>query len=754
MANEQKKLTATEILAYLNSAKEPQTKNEIARAFGLKGDERIAFKKTLKDMEKSGQIVKHPGGRLGPADGLPGVGIVEVTDVTIDGDVYGRPTEWSKNKGEAPRVELMPDKKGHPSYAKGDRVLARIQKQDGEHVGRTMRRLDTPQNRVLGVIEQQGKGYVLVPSNKKDRNVYDVHESDLNGAKKGQIVMGEIQSAGKKGRQHYHSRVRITEVIGNMNDPKAISLIAIHEMGLRSEFTAATIAETKNMQVPGLKGREDLRAIPLITIDPADARDRDDAVYAEQLPDGSHHLVVAIADVAHYVRQGSELDKEAYARGNSTYFPDRVVPMLPEQLSNNLCSLAPRENRACLAVHMWISPDGQLTKYKFVRGLMNSLAALSYEQAQAAIDGTTDDTTKPLLDPVLKPLWSAYKVLRAAREKRGALDLQMPERRIVVDEKGNMTGVKQREHFAAHEVIEEFMVLANVAAASALEDKGAACMYRVHDKPSPQKLENLSEYLDAFGVSLPKGQSPKPGQLNDILKKVENHPFKHLVNEAMLRSQAQAQYSPDNIGHYGLALEKYAHFTSPIRRYADLIVHRSLIDAFNLGNDGIKEVEKATMGETAVHISTTERASAEAERNAVDRFTAAFLSERIGSTFSGRIRGVTRFGLFVALADTGADGLVPIRMLPQDQYVHDERRHALIGRRSGRIFRLGAPVTVKIMDADGLTGSTVLELVGAENGADIPGANFRDDLPLPPFEGRGGSRHGRGNRRRGGPRPS
>lgn len=745
--------TEKQLIDFLEKVGEPVSKNELARAFKVSGDERPAFKTMLREMAKDSKLRKQPGGGYSLPDGLPAVGVIEVTDVTLDGDVYGRPAQWAGNEGAKPRVEIVPDRKGHPALAKGDRILARLQKDKGGNTARTIRRLDTPENRVLGVIERQGKGFILVPTNKKNRNVYDIPEADLNGAQKGQIVVAEVQP----GRGMRQTQARVAEVIGAMHDPKAISLIAIHEMGLRSEFSAAVIDETKGMAVPGLKGREDLRQMPLVTIDPVDARDRDDAVYAEKLDDGGFRLTVAIADVAHYVRHGSALDKEAFARGNSTYFPDRVVPMLPEQLSNNLCSLAPNEDRACIAVHMRIDAEGQLQDYKFVRGLMNSVAALSYEQAQAAMkDGITDDVTAPLRDPVLMPLFEAYKILRAAREKRGALDLNLPERRIVVDENGNMTGVKKREHFEAHEVIEEMMVLANVAAASALEDKTAPCVYRVHDKPTPQKLESLGEYLSAFGFNLPKDQSPKPGQLNQILKRAADHPHSHLVSDAILRSQAQAIYSPENIGHYGLGLRKYAHFTSPIRRYADLIVHRSLISAFNLGSDGLRDAEVATLATVAQHVSETERTSAQAERNAVDRFTAAYLSQHLGAQFAGRIRGVTRFGLFVELDDTGADGFVPVRMLPRDQYVHDERRHALIGRHSGRVFRLGASVTATVVDADRTNGSTILELAGAENGADIPGADFGDAGTLPQHGGGrrsgGKNRHGGGHRRGGGPR--
>ena len=462
-----------------------------------------------------------------------------------------------------------------------------------------------------------------------------------------------------------------------------------------------------------------MRPIALITIDGEDAKDFDDAVFAEKDKDG-FHLIVAIADVSYYVRPGSELDKEAYKRGNSTYFPDRVVPMLPEALSNDLCSLRPKEDRACMAVHLWIDTKGNLKKHKFVRGLMRSAARLTYDQVQAARDGITDDSTDTLMKDVINPLYEAYAVLAAARDTRGALDLDLPERKILIDDNGRMTGVAVRQRYDSHKLIEEFMILANVAAAEALENKKAPCVYRVHDRPSADKLDGAREFIEAFGLSLPKGQVTRPAQLNMILKKAADTPSPHLINEVILRTQSQAVYDPENIGHFGLALRRYAHFTSPIRRYADLLIHRSLIRAYGLGPGGIDEGEIAALEEKAGHISQTERTSMEAERASVDRFAAAWLSERIGAEFHGRINGVTRFGLFITLDESGADGLVPIRTLPQDFYVHNEHQHALIGRRTGRLYRLGAPVTVRLIEADGLTGSTVFELVGNE-GADIPG---------------------------------
>ena len=459
--------------------------------------------------------------------------------------------------------------------------------------------------------------------------------------------------------------------------------------------------------MPDLGTREDLRKIPLVTIDGADARDFDDAVFAEKTDNDGFHLIISIADVAYYVRPGSALDQEAYQRGNSTYFPDRVVPMLPEALSNDLCSLRPQEDRACMAFHLWIDKHGQLIKHKVVRGLMRSAARLTYEQVQAAQDGVIDDITKPLLKTVIKPLYEAYNILDRARQERGALDLDLPERQIVLNEKGHMSGVKRRERLDAHKLIEEFMILANVAAAMALEKQKAPCIYRVHDQPTEEKLNNARDFIEAFGLSLPKGGIVKPAQINHLLQRASQMEYSHLISEVILRTQSQAIYSPENIGHFGLALRRYAHFTSPIRRYADLLVHRSLIKAYNLGPGGLNEEESITLEDKADHISQTERVSAEAERSAIDRFTATWMSNHIGAEFNGRINGVTRFGLFVTLDETGADGLIPMRSLPNDFYVHNEEQHALIGRRNKKIYRLGANITVRIIEADGLTGSSL-----------------------------------------------
>jgi len=710
------------ILRLIAESPRPLTKRDIVSAFGIRGDDRRDIKDMLRYLEADGKIVKTRGQEYTVPKGLPSVAVIEVTEIDIDGDVFAKPAEWNEaTQGEVPKIEIVPDKKGAPALKEGDRVLASLRRfSDKRYEGKVIRRLDDPRGTVMGMLVRQKNGFVLQPASKRAKHDFDVAQADLNDAKDGDLVVGEIQPS----RGLHRKKVRITKIIGTRDDPKAISLIALYEAGLSEKFPADVLAATEGMTVPDLKGREDLRSYPLVTIDGADARDFDDAVFAEREEDGGFHLIVAIADVSFYVRPGTPLDKEALRRGNSTYFPDRVVPMLPEALSNDLCSLRPKENRACLAFHMRINNSGDLKSYKIVRGLMRSEARLTYDQVQAARDGEPSDLTGPLMDKVINPLYEAYAILDKARRQRGALDLDLPERQILIDKEGNMTGVKNRARYDSHKLIEEFMILANVAAASALEAKNAPCVYRVHDRPSKEKLDSAGEFLEAFGLSLPKGQTVKPAQLNLILQKAKESPYSHLVSEVILRSQAQAIYDQENIGHFGLALQRYAHFTSPIRRYADLLVHRSLIKAYDLGPGGLSEEEEVTLEEKCQHISQTERTSAEAERASVDRFTAKWMSQRIGEAFSGRINGVTRFGLFVTLDENGADGLVPIRTLPSDYYIHDEQQHALIGQRSKRIYRLGANVRVRIVEADGFTGSSVFELEGTDS-ADLAGVKFK-----------------------------
>ncbi|MCB9963969.1 MAG: ribonuclease R [Rhodospirillales bacterium] len=740
---------ADSLLSFLTDSPQPQTKREIARAFGIKGEpDRVLLKQVLKDLETSGRIVRHTGGAYSVPQGLPGVTVIEVIDIDVDGDVFARPAD--EKPATDVRIEVMPDKRGHPALKEGDRVLAALTKRtDGVYEAKILKRLDSEKGRVLGLVSRKGNAYTLEPANKKIRDVFDIPQVDLNGAQEGTMAVGEIQPA----RGLHRKKVRIVEIIGHADDPKAISLLSMHEVGLRHEFPAQVIESTNGMTVPPVGKREDLRKIPLITIDGADARDFDDAVFAEPSGDG-FHLIVAIADVSFYVRPGSPLDKEAYARGNSTYFPDRVVPMLPEALSNDLCSLRPDEDRACLAAHLWINMSGKLVRHKFVRGLMRSQARCTYEQVQALYEGQLEHTERTLavhkVSPHISALYDAFKILEQAREHRGALDLDMPERQILINEQGDMTGVRLRTRLAAHKLIEEFMILANVAAAEALEAKSAPCVYRVHESPKPDRLHSAGEFIEGFGLSLPKAQNTSPHQLNRLLKQASALPYAHLIHEVILRAQSQARYSQENHGHYGLALSRYAHFTSPIRRYADLIVHRSLTRAYGLGDGRLDDEETVRLEGTCQHISDCERRSIEAERASVDRFTAAYLSSQIDSEFRGRISGVTRFGLFVTLNESGADGIVPIRSLANDYYVHDEERHALIGRRTRTIYRLGAEVTVRLREADALTGSTVLELVGHQRGADIPGFSEPNHLRRKTAPGKERERKDKGYKKGGG----
>jgi ribonuclease R len=458
-----------------------------------------------------------------------------------------------------------------------------------------------------------------------------------------------------------------------------------------------------------LGGRADLRAVPLVTIDGADARDFDDAVFAAPDEDSANrdgwHLIVAIADVAWYVRPGDALDRAALDRGNSIYFPDRVVPMLPEALSNGWCSLKPGEDRPCMAAHLWIDKTGRLVRHRFERALMRSAARLTYEEVQAAADG--DAAAMPA--GVVDRLYGAYRALKTARDARQPLDLDLPERIIELDDKGRVETIGTRARLDSHRLIEEFMIAANVAAAETLEKLRQPCMYRVHDEPPPEKLVALRDVLSGIGLNFAKGQVVMPRSFNQILKLAEGTGDAPLVSEIVLRTQAQAIYSPENIGHFGLALRRYAHFTSPIRRYADLMVHRALISGIKAGPGGLPQPlpDFTTIGE---HISMTERRAVEAERDAADRYTSAFLSDRVGEIMEARVTGVTRFGLFVTLAASGGDALLPMRDLPGGPYTHDTRRHVLRARRGKKLYRLGDTLSVRLTEADPITGGLVVRL--------------------------------------------
>jgi len=713
--------TKDQVLEYVRGHKGPVGKREIARAFNIRGADRTRLNSVLRDLREEGNLDKGRGKRFAKPGTLPNVGVIEVIRIDQDGELVARPVNW-ESAGTPPAVFLGTERKG-PAPAVGDRILARLSpSSDGTYDARVIKLLQAAPQRVLGVFQIiAGKGRVI-PTNRRIRSEFVIPPGEENGASKGDLV--EAHAIG--GRSFGLPEARIAEVVGDALGPHAPSLIAIHSNDIPVDFSPGALADAETAKPISARGRTDLRRIPLVTIDGADARDFDDAVWAEQDPDpkndGGWHLIVAIADVSWYVRPGKPLDNDANERGNSVYFPDRVVPMLPEALSNGLCSLVPNKDRGCLAVHMWIDAEGNLKRHKFIRGIMRSAARLTYEQVQAARDGKTDNATSPLRDDVIAPLYDTFEALQSARIRRGTIDLDLPERKVKLDRKGNVATIEPVARLDSHRLIEEFMICANVAAAEALERKEAPCMFRVHDQPSQEKIEGLREVLSTVEIKLAKGQVIKPSVFQGIVAQVAGKPEAQTVNMAVLRSQSQAEYSPSNLGHFGLALRRYAHFTSPIRRYSDLLVHRSLITACGLGAGGLGPDDGDKFAELGKHISSTERRAVDAEREAVDRFTTIFLSDQVGAEFAARINGTHRAGLFITLVETGADGLVPMSMLGDDRWDYDDQRHQVKGRGTGLAYRIGDPVKVTLEETNVYTGSMAFSISQPRSARNAGGA--------------------------------
>ena len=637
--------------------------------------------------------------------------VLRVTGTDADGDATARPVDWTGD-GPPPLVTMVAERRGLPALAPGDRVLARLTALPDRggltrFEGRTLNRLSEEPGRILGVFRAPDR---IVPTDRRAKAEWRVPPNETAGAETDEIVVATPLPYDRLGLKP----ARITERLGRLGDARSISLICIHAHDIPQDFSPEALADAARARATRLGRREDLRGVPLITIDGEDARDFDDAVFAAPAGDG-FRLLVAIADVAHYVRPGSPLDRDARTRGNSVYFPDRVVPMLPEALSNGWCSLRPHEDRGCLFVEMTIDASGRKTGHRFGRGLMRSAARLTYEQVQAGYDA--GDMTH------LGALYPAFRALLAARQARGTLDLDLPERQVVLAE-GRVESVRPRPRLDSHRLIEEFMVLANVAAAEQLEAYHQPCMYRVHAPPTEEKLETLRTFLHSLGVNLPPGDSIHPRDLDRVLLQVRGTEQAPIVNDVILRSQSQAAYSPDNLGHFGLALPRYAHFTSPIRRYADLLVHRALIAGGRMGLGALDGAEPGHFVDAGEHISATERRAAVAEREAVDRYLAAFMADRVGATFAARVSGVQRFGMFVTLDDTGANGLVPMNGLPDDYWVYDEPTQSLSGARSRRVFQLAQAVEVRLVEANPVTGGLIFQVGGG-----------RPRTPVPPRKG-------------------
>lgn len=687
------------LLDFLAQSDQALTKNQLARALNVKGDERVQLKRLLWEMEDEGDLERGQRRRLQiksrgliAGDALAAV----VVDVNEDGQLIAEPLEKADDQERA-RIILTVTRRSRESViGVGEEVLIRLTEyQEDQWHALIIKRLTHKQKPHLGVFTLSKDGGRLSSCHRKDPFIgVRLNPRDSAGLNDSDVVTYTVSPRGE---------VKILEKVGDIRSPKTFSLMAIYGHDLPHEFSQEAIDIAESGRIPPLGNRADLRDVDLVTIDGEDARDFDDAVWAEADSDprneGGWRILVAIADVSYYVRSGTALDKEAKKRGNSVYFPDSVVPMLPEALSNELCSLKPNVDRACMAIEMVISAHGKIKSHRVKRGLMRSRARLTYTQVQQALDGQCDATTEPLLDPIIRPLYGAYKSLLKARNQRGALEIQSSERQVILGDDGHIDRIIPRPSYESHKLIEEFMIAANVAAARTLTAKSWPCLFRIHDAPDSMKVENLRQILKRFKVIFPKTHKPVPNQFNSILRETQDTPYQRLVNDLILRSQAQAKYSPLNIGHYGLGLSQYAHFTSPIRRYSDLIVHRSLISALTLGDDGLHD-QSVPLEHVGEHVSATERLAAQAEREVMDRFMAAYMVPNIGKSFGVTITGMNKFGIFVCENTTGADGFIPKGTLTDDLYFYEEQNHRLVGRRTKKTYQLGDPLTAILTEAD------------------------------------------------------
>ncbi len=706
------------ILDYLASAPGKAGKREIARAFNIKGNDRVALKRILREMADEGLIAGRRRSYRRPGD-LPPVTVFAIEGIDDHGDPVAAPAEWDEADGAAPQFPVQRQKsrgRGGPAQPPpgiGDRILARLVKDETDDglIAKIIKVLPRKPAEALGILRRVGREFRVVPVSRKGHE-YRIADAETADAKEGYLVAVAPLETNRSQRRGLPA-ARILRQIGDVSTERAVSLIALEEHAIPHVFPDAVVNEAQAAADVIADDYEDWRDRPLVTIDPEDARDHDDAVMAEPDPnvEGGFIVTVAIADVAAYVRSGTQMDQEARRRGNSVYFPGRVVPMLPERISNDLCSLRENEDRPALAVRMAVGPDGGKTRHSFHRIRMRSAARLAYEQAQSAIDGNPDEATGALVEPVLKPLWSAYAALAAARNRREPLAIDLPERRLELDERGRVVRILTPPRLIAHRLIEEFMIAANVCAAETLERQRAAFVYRVHDEPARDKLEALRDFLGSLDMRLPKSGSIRPRQFNTILNRASGTKHESLVNEVVLRCQSQAIYATENIGHFGLNLRRYTHFTSPIRRYADLLVHRALIAALGLGAGGLAHTDVADLEAAAGEISTSERRAMAAERDTRDRLIASWLVDRVGARFRGHIRGVTRAGLFIELEETGADGFVPISTIGKDYFHYEEDHHRLVGERSGEIYALGAPVEVRLVEALPFAGAMRFEIL-------------------------------------------
>ena len=697
------------VLQYIQECSHSISKNQIARFLKVRGDNRISLKKILNDLIKESEIRKEKGNRYCLHTQLPKTLVTKVVNINDDGEIFCTPLEET-TQSQPPTILLEPNDKKNNQVSMGSKILIKIKKDRGKiMLGKILKIIDKERDQIVGVYWETAQGGTIQTTSKKERFKYFVDKDDSGDAQSGDIVIAET----KTGRYFGSPTAKVLKSLQNFKKPGSASLIAIMNQKIPNIFPKETLDEAQKAKSKIFTNRGDLRKIPLVTIDGEDAKDYDDSIFSEADQNKNNkdgwHIIIAIADVAFYVQSGGELDRTARERGNSTYLPDQVIPMLPEILSNGLCSLQPNKDRACIAIHIWINKSGEMINTRFERALMKSCARLTYKQAQSAHEGKTDRITKPIMDTVIKPIYGAYQALLEKRKERGTIEIEIPENKIVFDKDGKVDSVAIRERLDSHKLIEEFMISANEAVAKELSSNYYPCIFRVHKQPTESKLEILESTLSTLDIHLPKNIKPKPKHFRDILDKAKNKNVFTLVNELVLRSQSKAEYSPQNTGHFGLGLRNYTHFTSPIRRYSDLIVHRALISKLKLGSDGLDNPTKSRLEEISAHISETERRSEAAEREAFERFMANFLKKYTGKVFKGIVSGITNFNIFARIPQYGIDGIIPYRSVRRHYRFFDQKKQILIGR-NGQHLKLGEEIKVKIEESDHVTGGLILSL--------------------------------------------
>ncbi len=683
------------LLGFLESVGEPMADTAIARAIGLRGaEDRDALQRRLQAMERKGQLVRNRRGAYGVAHRMG----------LVSGRVIAHPDGFGFLVPDESGDDLFLAPKQMRTLMHGDRAVVRIAGFDrqGRPEGALVEVLERANHRVVGRFLVEGGVAFVAPDNRRLTHKLLVPAEAAGAAQHGQIVVAEISQ--------YPSGVHqplagIVEILGDHLAPGMEIDVAVRVYELPTEWSTKALAESERfgdeVSEGSKAGRRDLRNLPLVTIDGADAKDFDDAVYCERRQNG-WRLIVAIADVSSYVDVGSALDGEAEQRGTSVYFPGRVVPMLPEVLSNGLCSLNPQVDRLCMVCDMSIDGSGHTTRSRFYQGVMRSAARLTYDEVAAMVvegDRSARAAHETLLSH-LDELHALYKVLAVNRKRRGAIDFETTETKIVFDADGKIDRIVALERNDAHRIIEECMIAANVAAARYLQRHKMPFLYRVHEEPTSEKVTDVRAFLAELGLQLGGGERPQAEHYAKLLRKIQDRPDRHLIETVLLRSLKQAQYSPDNNGHFGLAHAAYAHFTSPIRRYPDLLVHRAIRHVIAGGASDNFDYDHHRMANLGEHCSMTERRADEAVRDALDWLKCEFMLDKVGQEFDGLITGVTSFGFFVELKSIYAQGLVHVSCLVNDYYRFDAPKHRLIGERSGNIYRLADPVRVKVTRVD------------------------------------------------------